>query len=216
MPGISDREVLDFIALRKNVEPFWQRQSRDLSAGLREATQRQLRVDTEILVHWIHCTIWHHWNQPREEAIKAAVYNDSPEVLQALRETLRAWEPRIRAAAALTLAHLHDTDSIQPIVDLLPNLQRYTLWPDFRKVLQALEILGDPGVIPQLESMLPTSPNQLLPSLEQAISHLGDIDPRPTTFTSEQVELILENQMDAEAWASIRFAGDTIGEDGLD
>jgi len=40
-------------------------------------------------------------------------------------------------------------------------------------------------------------------------------DPRPRTFTREQVLDLLGHQMDPGAWARIRFPGDTIGEDGL-
>jgi len=41
-------------------------------------------------------------------------------------------------------------------------------------------------------------------------------DPRPMTFTREQVIDIFEHhQMPPEAWDAIRFPGDTVGEDGL-
>ena len=41
-------------------------------------------------------------------------------------------------------------------------------------------------------------------------------DPRPLAFTREEVIDIFEHhQMPPEAWDSIRFPGDTIGEDGL-
>jgi len=40
-------------------------------------------------------------------------------------------------------------------------------------------------------------------------------DPRPWTFTDEQVQDLLNHQMDPGAWDDIRGPGDTIGEDGL-
>lgn len=41
-------------------------------------------------------------------------------------------------------------------------------------------------------------------------------DPRPIAMTSQQaMDIFLNHQMDSNAWKSIRFPGDTIGEDGL-
>ena len=41
-------------------------------------------------------------------------------------------------------------------------------------------------------------------------------DPRPSFFSDEALEDILNNQMPTRAWDAIRMPGDTIGEDGLD
>ncbi len=138
----------------------------ELRLLLSAAASRGITLDTALLKAWIS------HQDLADPALAAAAVSGDPAIVGILRSLLG--DPERCVGAVRALGRQRDTASGHRILDLLPSISRDL---DRNHVLVALEMLGDPSLVPRLMQLAPVIPAASIYYFLRAVRRLSGHSP---------------------------------------